>query len=163
MKRILNFIKNHTFYSTLIYITIFILLECLLSIFNVMFRSWIYQISLIILIGGILLSIIKNINKVSKKIIKIILFVLLFGFCIFLGLFIFLFIAFQHRPTYVVKKDNQKYVAYVHNPWDITHVYYYKYINPFIVSREISIDEFYDTPANPFENEEIMKYKEVAG
>lgn len=159
MKKILNYIKNHTFYSTLIFIIIFIAIEFLLSLFSMMYRSLIYIFAIAILIIGTTISILKSILKISKKWLKISSLCLFSIFLILFALFFVALSAFRYQPTYVVNRDNEKYVAYVESIWDLTYVYYYKYINPFVVSKKLSIEEFYDTGNNPFKSKYAKECK----
>lgn len=155
MKKILKQIKNHILLSTIIMVVAFIAICFVNKLFGVMFRQWVYLAIILIAIIGSIIGIIQIIRK-RNKYIKILLIVFLVSIFIFIIAFwpiILLGVAFSYEPEHVIEKDNKKYVAYVESFLKV-NVYYYDYINFFLVGNKVKIHEFYGNGGyDPFDGE----------
>lgn len=156
MKKLLNIIKNHILLTTTIFTLIFALLCTLLNSCDIMFRQWVYYLSGLLIyigfLGGIIQSIRNIKNKTFRNFIPII--TILIGIFIVISICIILFLfIFGHAPEHIIEKENKKYVAYVHSFLKVD-VYYYDYINFFIVGNKVKIHEYYGSGGyDPFDGE----------
>lgn len=161
MKKVFNFIKKHILITTIISTFIFVLLHFLLGLCDIMFRQWIYYLVGILIVIALIAGMIQTIKKTQNKIIKIIIKIIsiIIVICTILSSYIImLFLVFSYSPEHVIEKNGKKYVAYVKS---FTHVnvYYYDYINFFLVGNKVKIEEYYGRGGyDPFDGE--YDYKE---
>lgn len=70
---------------------------------------------------------------------------------------IYLALVFSYTPEHVIEKDGKKYVAYVKS-FTKVNVYYYDYINFFLVGNKVKIEEYYGSGGyDPFDGEHDYK------
>ena len=142
MEKIKKYIPKIILLDTILYTLIIVALYFILSSFKLMFREWIYIVSAVIIIGGLVAGIIQLLLKIKEKVLRNV----LIGTVIILLLLstpaIFFLGAFSYMPEHIVRKDGKKYVAYV-NGFLRTYVYYYDYKNIFVVGNQKRIEEDY--------------------
>lgn len=158
MEKIKKYIPKIILLDTILYMLIIVTLYFILSSFKLMFREWIYIVSAVIIIGGFVAGIIQLLLKIKKKILRNV----LIGIVIILLLLstpaIFFLGAFSYTPEHIVRKDGNKYVAYV-NGFLRTYVSYYDYKNIFVVGNQKRIEEDYGKGGfDPIENKFGNKY-----
>lgn len=142
MKKIISKIKNHIFLTTVIFTLLFLLISFILYKNNILFRQWVYYLSGLLIYVGLILGITQLIRKIKNKIAKLISSVI-FIICIILSiLFLIISLIFGYQPEHVIKKNNNKYVAYVNAFLDV-NVTYYDYINFFLRGSKERISEGY--------------------
>ena len=137
-------IKRSILFYTILIAIIFTISHFILKIFNMQYRQWVYFFIFIATIIGTILGIIQIVKNKSKKI-KIIVasigFIIIILGIIFWQLILLIF-AFAYVPEHEITKEDKKYVAYVKSFLDVK-VYYYDYINFFLVGNKIKIYENY--------------------
>ena len=158
MKKIKKYIPQIILLDTISYMLIIVTLYFILSSFKLMFREWIYIVSAVIIIGGLVAGIIQLLLKIKEKVLRNV----LIGIVIILLLLstpaIFFLGAFSYMPEHIVRKDGKNYVAYV-NGFLRTYVYYYDYKNIFVVGNQKRIEEDYGKGGfDPIENKFGNKY-----
>ncbi len=145
--------------DTIIFILIFIIIFFILKAFNLMFREWVYILSAILIILGLIVGIIQLILKLKKNVLKISLILVFIIFLILLSPIAYLAFAFGYQPEHVVYKDGEKYIAYVNGFLD-TYVYYYDYKNLLVVGNKMKIKEYYGNGGfDPIKNRYGYEYK----
>ena len=148
---------------TIIYIVLFIAMYELLRCFSLHFRQWVYIVSAIIIVLGFSIGIYYKIFKSKskkKKIILSILYTVALLVILFNSYTIFI-VAFSYQPEHIVEKDNRKMVAYVSGFLD-TSVYYYDYVNPFVIGNKV-MEEYYGKGGfDPINNRFGYKYDVVS-
>ena len=107
-----------------------------------MFREWIYIVSALIIVTGLIVGIMQLLLKINKRIIKGVLISIFIIFLLLVMPLMCLFAVFRYLPEHVVERDGKKYVAYV-DGFLKTYVYYYDYKNILIVGNQKRIDEYY--------------------
>ena len=158
MEKTKKYIPKIILLDTIIYVFLIVALYFILSFFKLMFREWIYIVSVIIIMIGFIVGTIQLLLKIKKKVVKSIL----------IGAFIILLLlsipivhfatAFSYTPEHVVEKDGKKYVAYV-TGFKRTYVYYYDYKNIFVVGKQKRIEEYYGKGGfDPIENKYGYEY-----
>ena len=156
MRKLLNKIKNHILLATIVFTLLFALLCALLSLCNIMFRKWVYYLVALLVACGIIFGIIQTRGNAKNKIFKIFMnVVLILGVIgiILSSFFIFIALAFSYTPEHIIEKNDKKYVAYVHSFLKVD-VYYYDYINFFIMGNKVKIREYYGSGGyDPFDGE----------
>lgn len=158
MEKIKKYIPKIILLDTILYTLIIVVLYFILSSFKLMFREWIYIVSAVIIIGGLVAGIIQLLLKIKEKVLRNV----LIGIVIILLLLstpaIFFLGAFSYMPEHIVKMDGKKYVAYV-NGFLRTYVYYYDYKNIFVVGNQKRIEEDYGKGGfDPIEDKFGNKY-----
>lgn len=158
MEKIKKYIPKIILLDTILYTLIIVALYFILSSFKLMFREWIYIVSAVIIIGGLVAGIIQLLLKIKEKVLRKV----LIGIVIILLLLstpaIFFLGAFSYMPEHIVRKDGKKYVAYV-NGFLRTYVYYYDYKNIFVVGNQKRIEEDYGKGGfDPIEDKFGNKY-----
>lgn len=158
MEKIKKYIPKIILLDTILYTLIIVALYFILSSFKLMFREWIYIVSAVIIIGGLVAGIIQLLLKIKEKVLRNV----LIGIVIILLLLstpaIFFLGAFSYMPEHIVKMDGKKYVAYV-NGFLRTYVYYYDYKNIFVVGNQKRIEEDYGKGGfDPIEDKFGNKY-----
>ena len=158
MEKIKKYIPQIILLDTILYMLIIVTLYFILSSFKLMFREWIYIVSAVIIIGGFVAGIIQLLSKIKEKVLRNV----LIGIVIILLLLstpaIFFLGAFSYTPEHIVRKDGNKYVAYV-NGFLRTYVSYYDYKNIFVVGNQKRIEEDYGKGGfDPIENKFGNKY-----
>lgn len=144
-KKFIKGCKKNILFYTFVYAILFIVSKLILSAIGIEYRQYINYFSIILILMGVILSVIRFfIKSKSKKtrICIIICSVSIIGLIIICSPIILLFIAFL-PPEHVVEKDNKKYVAYVYS-WLDTRVEYYDYINFWLVGKTKRIEDFYN-------------------
>lgn len=163
MKKIWNKIKRSILFYTIIVAVVFVIIHFLLKIFNIQFRQWVYYCIMVLTLIGTLAGIIQIVRKKNKKI-KIIF--LTIGLIISILIIIFwkvilLIIAFLYSPEHVVIKDDKKYLGYV-NSFLKVDVYYYDYINFFLIGNKLKLHEYYGSggydPLDGTHNNKPLQY-----
>lgn len=146
-----NILKSVLIY-TIIYISIFVIINFILNVFDMNYREWIYFVSLILIVIGLIVGTIQLLCKIKKKILKRSLIGLFIVTLIPCMLYILVFCLFAYKPEHVVIKDGQKMIAYVNGFMD-TYVEYYEYKSFFTVGNKIKIKEYYGSGGfDPIEN-----------
>lgn len=158
MEKIKKYIPKIILLDTILYTLIIVALYFILSSFKLMFREWIYIVSAVIIIGGLVAGIIQLLLKIKEKVLRNV----LIGTVIILLLLstpaIFFLGAFSYMPEHIVRKDGKKYVAHV-NGFLRTYVYYYDYKNIFVVGNQKRIEEDYGKGGfDPIEDKFGNKY-----
>lgn len=144
MNKIINKLKCSILFYVIMFVIIFVLLHFFLKLFNIQFRQWVYYFALLISTLGTLAGIIQLVRKRSKKV-KLAFSIIGIIITIFVLIFwqiILLFFALSYSPEHIIEKNNNKYVAYV-NSFLQVDVYYYDYINFFLVGNKVRIREDY--------------------
>ena len=159
MRKILEKMKNHILYCDLIIAILFVIYHVVLYIFHMRFRQWIYYMVPLLLLVGFIIGIVQIVRKKSKKI-KMIFLSLGIAGIILLAMswkIILILFAFTYSPEHVVYKEDKKYVAYVKSFLDVD-VYYYNYINLFLVGNQVKLHEWYGNGGyDPFDNKHDNK------
>lgn len=152
--------KNLILYS-IILITILVITHVILKLFNLRFRQWVYLSVIGISVIGILIRIIENFIKQNRKVKKIIGYIcaslLVLGIIfwkIILGMLFFLLIIINPHTEHIVERQGNRYVASVEVSLLHTTVYYYKYINFFVMGSEVEFEEHYKGSYDPIEKEQ---------
>lgn len=144
--------SNGIIYSVL-YGTIFYLINFTLNKNNIQFMNWIYYLSYSIIILCFLIGIFQLLIKIKNKITRNIFLVIM---TIFSGIVIFISIyvsMLAYNPEYIIVKDNKKMVATVES-FHHTYINYYDYINPIMKSTNVINSEHYsDGSHNPFKED----------
>ncbi len=163
MKNIWNKIKKSILFYTIVVAVVFVITHFLLKIFNAQFRQWVYYSILVLVLIGIITGIIQIVRKKNKKI-KIIFLTIGLITSILIIIFwkvILLIIVFSYSPEHVVIKDDKKYLAYV-NSFLKVDVYYYDYINFFLIGNKLRLHEYYGSggydPLDGTHNNKPLQY-----
>lgn len=145
----------------ILFLVIYIILYILLSIRDMQFRPW-FNIFLLVVFTilfaiGILINIMKVLNKECKKKKTLILAIVVeIALCAFLTLFSIVEVIF-HKPEHDVELEDKRYVAIVSSFLRV-EVNYYDYINPFIMSAKISVNGYFGKGGyDPIENPNTPK------
>jgi len=151
--------KNLILYS-IILIAILVVTHFILKLFQLRFRQWVYLTVITISVIGILIRIIQKFTKQSKNVKKIIgyicasLLVLSIIFRkILLAILFFLLIIINPHTEHIVERQGNRYIASVETSLLHTTVYYYKYINFFVMGSEVEFEEHYKGSYDPIEKE----------
>lgn len=160
-KDILNKFKKSVLFYTIVYTSIFVIINLILNIFDMNYREWIYIVSLFLIGGGFVIGIIQLLCKIKRKVLRIISVVLFIIVLIPISLYTYVFCVFAYQPEHIVVKDGNKMVAYVTGFMD-TYVEYYDYKNFFFVGNKLKIKEFYGSGGfDPIENKYGHDYSVV--
>ena len=158
MEKIKKYIPKIILLDTIIYTLIIVALYFILSSFKLMFREWIYIVSAVIIIGGLVAGIIQLLLKIKEKVLRNVLIGIVIILLLLSTPIIFFLGAFSYMPEHIVEKDGKKYIAYV-NGFLRTYVYYYDYKNIFVVGNQKRIEEYYGKGGfDPIENKFRNKY-----
>lgn len=158
MEKIKKYIPKIILLDTIIYTLIIVTLYFILSSFKLMFREWIYIVSAVIIIGGLVAGIIQLLLKIKEKVLRNVLIGIVIILLLLSTPIIFFLGAFSYMPEHIVEKDGKKYIAYV-NGFLRTYVYYYDYKNIFVVGNQKRIEEYYGKGGfDPIENKFGNKY-----
>lgn len=158
MEKIKKYIPKIILLDTIIYTLIIVALYFILSSFKLMFREWIYIVSAVIIIGGLVAGIIQLLLKIKEKVLRKVLIGIVIILLLLSTPIIFFLGAFSYMPEHIVEKDGKKYIAYV-NGFLRTYVYYYDYKNIFVVGNQKRIEEYYGKGGfDPIENKFRNKY-----
>ena len=158
MEKIKKYIPKIILLDTIIYTLIIVALYFILSSFKLMFREWIYIVSAVIIIGGLVAGIIQLFLKIKEKVLRNVLIGIVIILLLLSTPIIFFLGAFSYMPEHIVEKDGKKYIAYV-NGFLRTYVYYYDYKNIFVVGNQKRIEEYYGKGGfDPIENKFGNKY-----
>lgn len=158
MEKIKKYIPKIILLDTIIYTLIIVALYFILSSFKLMFREWIYIVSAVIIIGGLVAGIIQLLLKIKEKVLRNVLIGIVIILLLLSTPIIFFLGAFSYMPEHIVEKDGKKYIAYV-NGFLRTYVYYYDYKNIFVVGNQKRIEEYYGKGGfDPIENKFGNKY-----
>lgn len=142
MKKNLEKYKKSIIFYWIIYILVLLITKIIINIFNMEYRQWIYNISLIVIIIGFISGIIQLLLKIKKKIIKIVTIVIFVILMLLISPYTFFFLLFTYEEEDVVMKDDKKMVSYTQTFWD-TNIDYYDYINPIVRGKNKKIKENY--------------------
>lgn len=160
-KSFLNDCKKSIIFYTISYFIIFMVLKIIVNLLGFDFMQYIYDISIIVILGGIIAGIIQIFIKSKSKSGKICIVVCSISIIVLMGVFspfIMLLIVAFHPPEHIVEKDNKKYVAYVYAFLD-TRVEYYDYFNFFIRGKIKKIeDNYYNMGKDVLDEENKGKY-----
>lgn len=169
IKMLLSKINARLIVYLIMLVFIVIILNCILGIFGLRFRSWVFLVAISIVIIGILIKVIQNFIKLPidiKKIIGKILGILMLISIVFfritaLILFLILLSISSFFPTaeHIVTKNGVKCVAVVHSGFLNTDVDYYRYINFLVMGFEPFDTEYFNGAYDPIERE-LEKEKE---
>jgi len=161
IKMLLSKINARLIVYLIMLVFIVIILNCILGIFGLRFRSWIFLVAISIVIIGILIKVIQNFIKLPidiKKIIGKILGILMLMSIVFFritALILFLILlsisSFFPSAEHVVTKNGVKCVAVVHSGFLNTDVDYYRYINFLVMGFEPFDTEYYNGSYDPIE------------
>lgn len=148
-KKFLARAKTSILFYVILFIVIFVLLHFLLMLFNIQFRQWVYYVVVAIAVIGILIGLFK-LESIENKIVKRI--VTISTVLCFIAIpYILLYCIFLYIPEHILEKDNNKYVAKVRS-FKRVDVYYYDYINFFLVGNKVRIHENYGSGGyDPFD------------
>jgi hypothetical protein len=153
MGKIKRYIPKIILLDTIIYILIIGILYIILSFFKLMFREWVYIISAILIMVGLIIGIIQLFMKIRKKVLRISLIAVFIILLLLSSPILYLGAVFGYKPEHIVEKDEKKYVAYV-NGFLRTYVYYYDYKNFIVVGNQKRIEEYYGKGGfDPIENQ----------
>lgn len=137
-------IKKSILFYTIMAVIIFTISHFISKIFNTQYRQWVYLLIFILtLIGTVsgIIQIIKNKSRKTKIIVAITGSIIIILAILFWQLILLIF-ASIYKPEHVKTNEGEKYVAYVEAFLD-TEVYYYDYINFFLVGNKVKIREDY--------------------
>lgn len=144
MKKVLEKAKTSILFYTIIFIVLFIVSHYVFKLFNIQYRQWVYYAAILVSIICFILGIFQIIRKKNKKI-KVVFYSILGVILILMVIFwrfVLFILVFSYYPEHVIEKDDKKYVACV-NSFLQVNVYYYDYINMFLVGNKIKIHEYY--------------------
>ena len=153
MKEFLYKVKTRILFCVIIFMMLFIVSHFFLKLFDIQFRQWVYCFIWLVLTIGFIIGVMQEIRRKSKTIkalfLMVVLVIVIFV-TIFWQIILFCF-ATLYKSEKIVYKDGTKYVAYVHSFFQVD-VYYYDYINIFLVGNQIKIYEYYGEGGyNPFD------------
>lgn len=152
MERIKKYIPKIVLLDAILYVLIMLILSVLLSCFNLMFRQWVYIVSAVLIVAGLVVGIIQLLLKIKSKGLKISLIVLFIVSIVMVSPYLCVVVAFNYTPEHVVIKDGKMYVAYVDGFLD-TWVDYYDYKSPVICGNKVRIiDDSGDEDFDSFED-----------
>ena len=134
--------KTFVLSYTILFALVVVVLDFVLSFFNLMFREWIIIGSAVIIMIGLVIGILQLLLKIKKKFVKRILISIFVALLVLSAPMIYLFAVFAYAPEHVVERDGEKLVAYV-NGFQRTYVNYYEYKNIFVVGNQKRIQEDY--------------------
>ena len=137
----INWIKKHIFISALLFIAGYVILNLLLTLFNLRFRFFVLQAAVLISIVGIVGGIIQLIHNLSigengKTALYLAVGAVTFTLCVVLYLPGLVFFLGQSEATKYV--DGVKYSAHTDEFFD-RYIYYYEYKNFLISGNELII------------------------
>lgn len=149
LKKLFSKAKTTVLFYVVMFIVFLVLFHLILSLFNIQFRQWVYYLAGIVTTVGIFIGLFK-LENITNKIIQVIVTI-----CTVVGLIatpiILLYSVFLYTPEHILEKDNNKYVAKVHS-FKHVNVYYYDYINFFLVGNTVRIHENYGSGGyDPFD------------
>ena len=160
MKSIKKYILKYILLYPILYTLIIVSLHYILTIFGLMFREWVYYLSVIIVIVGLIIGIIQLILKIKIKTLKVI------GMCIFSILLLLILpktlflISWTYEPEYIVNVDRKKYVVY-ESGFTSTNLTYYEYKNIFVVGNKIIMEKTGNGVFNPKNNTLDSEYDTI--
>lgn len=146
MKKFLRRIPNNIFLFTIIFVLIFIILNCIIYSLGMMFRQRVYDVMIILTILGLVIGYMQLIvsEKTSETVTTLL--IIIAAIIIVFGIVFFPIIGFvavaAHKPEHVIVKENGKYVAYVSAFLNV-NVLYFDYINPIVCGNKVKIKENY--------------------
>lgn len=159
MKQIKKYILKMILFEPVLFILILAIANLILSFFNLMFRKWIYILSPLIIMLSFVIKIMQLLLKIKKKKLKRTLSTLFMIYLLISTPIISLLAIFCIPPEHIIEKDNEKYVAYV-NGFLKTYVYYYDYVNAFVVGNQKRIEEYYGKGGfDPLDNKYGYNYQ----
>lgn len=156
MKRIFKKLENNILAYTSIFTIFFVLLHFLFKLFNIRFRLWCYCLVATFMIVGIIVGTFQFLKEKSKKV-KLVFFIIGVSIIIFVAVsWKTILVALDYTPEHIVTKNDKKYVAYVRAFLNVD-VYYYDYINFFLVGDILKIYENYGNGGyDPFDGKHDM-------
>lgn len=155
--------KNLILYSIILIVILFIA-HFILKLFNLKFRQWFYLTVISITIVGILIRIIEKFIKQSRKVKKIIGYIfsglailgIIFWRIVAVMLF-FLLLIINPKAEHVVERQGDIYVASVESSLLHTTVYFYEYVNFFVMGSEAEFEEHYKGAYDPIAREKAQR------
>lgn len=142
MKKIINFIKKNILISTAIFFIIYILLGILLNILNYTYTFLTAIISVIIIFIGLIFGTIKLVKKdnISKTEKTIYLIPIILIEVILITPLIIIYMLFKPIESYIIEDNKVMYKIIIYRLHD-HEINYYKFTNPFIRTKKISISK----------------------
>lgn len=145
MKKTFDKYRKYMLLYTFLYMLLFFICKCLLRLFDLVFLSWVNNISIIIIALGIITGTFQLIKQSNwKKKIKLILIpTTIIAELLFIGIFCFIYVLFTDFDRIVVRDDKlmlKKEHSVLFSNW----VNYYDYKNIFVRSKKIKIIDAYD-------------------
>lgn len=144
----------------IILIVILVIAHLILKVFCLKFREWVYLTVIAISIISISISLIQKFIKASKEIKFIIGYIcailailsVMFWKIVAAMLFLLLLII-NPKSEHIVERQGDKYVAIVESGFLDTTVYFYKYVNSFVMGSEAEFEEYYKGSYDPIKRE----------
>ena len=151
--------RNLLLYS-IILIVILIIAHLILKAFCLKFREWVYLTVIAISIISISIYLIQKFIKASKEIKFIIGYIC--AILVILGVLFWKIVALMllllpliinPKSEHIVERQGNKYVASVESGFLDTTVYFYKYVNCFVMGSEAEFEEYYKGSYDPIKRE----------
>ncbi len=152
MRIVKKFLSNKILVWTVVLIVIFCITQFILKILNLKFRKWFFMTIAGIATVIIFIELIHILLSQNNKIKLFFMFISIIGIMLVLLFYKKIILAFfgtNARIEHVVEKNSNKYVASVEEGFLDTTVYYYKYINWFIMGSEVEFIENYKGAYDP--------------
>ena len=142
MKKNINFIKKNILISTVIFLTVYILLGVLINLLNYTYTFLTAIISVIIIFIGLIFGTIKLVKKdnISKTEKTIYLIPIILIEVILITPVIIMYMLFKPIETYTIEDNKVMYKITIYRLHD-HEINYYKFTNPFIRTKKISISK----------------------
>lgn len=144
MKKIFNYMKNNILKFCLIFLGVFFLINFMLYLINIRFRSWFIIIFVVLFFIGFVLGITQIVmrkKKVKKEYIPFIMIIVIL-ICIIMILCIVFCFKKILRAEHVVELDDKIYVAVV-DADDYVDVSFYDYSWPLFVGTKVKVHGYY--------------------
>lgn len=144
MKEIIKRITKYILFDTLLYAIVICLLGLILNLVGYVFLKWFINLSIVLIIGGIIIGTIQLVNKISNKKIKVILKIVFIVIEVIVLLpIVCLFFFFQDFESFVFK-DGSLMIKETHSFLFSNWINYYDFQNIFIRKKNERIYEAYD-------------------
>lgn len=142
MKIIKAHLPNNILSYTILYILVISSLHLILLFNELMFRNWVYIITIFIVIFGFFIGIIQQILKIKKQKLKCVLLSIFIIMSSIISLYIFPFLQTNDlfKSEYVVNVDGKKYITHEKGFFN-TYILYYDYINVFVSGSQVRMEK----------------------
>lgn len=142
MKKTINYLKKNILILTIIYIVIYILLGIIINLLNYTYTFLTSIISVVIIFIGLIFGTIQLIKKdnISKTEKTIYLIPIILIEVILITPLIIIYMLFKPIESYIIENNKVMYKIIIYRLHD-HEINYYKFTNPFIRTKKISISK----------------------